>query len=48
MSVHVVEKKDNTLGKPSILSLYLNSFHKLNNTGIRKVDSIYHMLLKLF
>ena len=39
-----LRKRDNTLGKPSILSLYLDSFHKFNYTGIRKLDSIYHVI----
>ena len=35
------------LGKPRILSLFLNKFDKLNDTGARMLDSIYHMTLKL-
>ena len=33
-------------GLPSILSLFRNSFNKFNNTGARKLGSIYHMTLK--
>ena len=29
-------------GVSSILSLFLNGFNKFNNTGARKLDSIYH------
>ena len=32
----------------SILSLFRNEFNKFNNTGVRMLDSIYHMTLKLF
>ena len=35
-------------GLPSILSLFRNEFNKLNNTGARMFDSIYHTRLKLF
>ena len=34
-------------GLPSILSLFHNEFNKFNNTGARKLDSIYHMTSKL-
>ena len=33
------------LGLPSILSLFRNQFNKFNNTGVRMLDSIYHMTL---
>ena len=29
------------------LTLFGNEFHKFNNTGIRMIDSIYHMTFKL-
>ena len=35
------------LGFPSILSLFRNEFNKFNNIIARKVDSIYHVILKL-
>ena len=34
-------------GLSSILSFFRNEFKKFNNTGARKLDSIYHMSLKL-
>ena len=36
-------KSDKMRGLPSILSLFRNEFNKLNNTGARMLDSIYHM-----
>ena len=33
-------------GLQSILSFFRNEFNKLNNTGTRMLDSIYHMTLK--
>ena len=55
MSAHVLlnflnklGKRDKMRGLPSILSLFCNKFNKLNNTGARMLDSIYHMTLKLF
>ena len=41
-------KSDKMQGLPSILLLFRNEFNKLNNTGARMLDSIYHMTLKLF
>ena len=35
-------------GLLSILSFFCNKFNKFNNTGARKIDSVYHMMLKLF
>ena len=35
-------------GLPSILSLFRNEFNKFNNKGARMLDSIYHMIFKLF
>ena len=32
----------------SILSLFRKKFNEFNNTGARKLDSIYHMTFKLF
>ena len=53
MSAHVLLNLLNELGKkircealPSILSVFPNEFNKLNNTGARMQDSIYHMTLK--
>ena len=34
-------------GLLSIVSLFRNEFSKLNNTGSRILDSIYHMTLQL-
>ena len=41
-------KRDKMRGLSSTLSLFRNEFNKLNNTGARKLDSMYHMTLKLF
>ena len=53
MSAHVLlillkefGKRDKMRGWPSILSLFRNEFDKLNNTGARMLDFIYHMTLK--
>ena len=40
-------KSDKMRGSLSILSLFRNEFNKLNNTGVRMLDSISHMTLKL-
>ena len=55
MSAHVLLnisnelwKSDNMRGLPSILSLFRNEFDKFNNPGARMIDSIYHMMFKLF
>ena len=34
-------------GLSSILSLFRNEFDKINYTGARTLDSIYHMTLRL-
>ena len=54
MSAHVLlksikrdGKRDKIRGLPSILSLFRNEFYKFNNTRARKLDSIYHMALRL-
>ena len=54
MSTHVLlnllselRKRDKMRGFLSILSLFRNSFNKFNNIGARKLDSIYHITLKL-
>ena len=54
MSAHVLLnllnellKRDKMRGLPSILSLFHNSFNKLNNTRTRMLDSIYHMAFRL-
>ena len=41
-------KRDKKRGLPHILSLFRNGFNKINNTRARMLDSIYHMILKLF
>ena len=55
MSAHVLlnllnelRKRDQMRGLPSILYLFRNEFNKFDNTGARKLDSIYHMPLRLF
>ena len=54
MSAHVLldllnelGKSDNMRGMSSILLLFRNELNKLNKTGGRMLDSIYHMTLKL-
>ena len=51
MSAHVLfnllnelGKRDKMRGLPSILSLFCNSFNKFNNTRVRILYSIYHMI----
>ena len=53
MSAHLLLNLLKELGKKirceavqTILSVFPNKFNKLNNTGARKQDSIYHMTLK--
>ena len=55
MSAHVLlnllnelRKRDKMRGLPSIVSLFRSEFNKFNNTGARKLNSIYHMTFKLF
>ena len=50
MSAHVLlnllnefGKRDKLRGLTSISSLFRNKFNKLNNIGVRMLDSIYHM-----
>ena len=54
MSAHVLLNLLNELGKsdkmrglPCILLLFRNEINKFNNTGVRMLDFIYHMTLKL-
>ena len=54
MSAHVLlnllnelKKSDKMRGLPCILSLFRNKFDKFNNTGVRTLDSVYQMTLKL-
>ena len=54
MSVHVLLKLLNEFGKrdkmqdlPSILSLFPNTFNKLNKRRARMLSYIYHMTLRL-
>ena len=42
-----LRKRDKMRGLPSILSLFRNEFNKFNNTGVRILDSMYYMTLKL-
>ena len=37
-------KRDKMRGLPSILSLFRNDFNKFNNTRVRMLDHIYHMI----
>ena len=55
MSAHVLlnlfnklSKRDKMRGLLSILSLFQNELNKLNNTGARMLDSVYHMTNKKF
>ena len=42
------QKRDKILGKPRIVSLFINSFNKFNNTGTRMFNRLYlTMILKL-
>ena len=46
-----LRKTDTIRGLPSILSLFRNKFNKLNNTGARMLNSVYHVIkiiLKLY
>ena len=50
MSAHVLlnllnelRKRDKMGGLPSILSLFRNSFNKINNTRALMLNSVYHM-----
>ena len=50
MNAHVLLNLSNELrkrykmrGVPSIVSLFRNDFNKFNNTGARKLHSIYHI-----
>ena len=54
MSVHVLlnllnelGKRDKMRGLSSILSLFRNDFSKFSNTGVRMLDTIYHMIFRL-
>ena len=40
-----MRKRDEMRGLPSILSLFRNELNKLNDTGARMLDSVYHMPL---
>ena len=42
-----LRKRDKMRGLQCILSLFRIEFHKLNTTGARILDSIYHMALTL-
>ena len=46
MSAHVLLNLLNELEKT--ISLFCTEFNKFNNTAARMLDSIYHMVLKLF
>ena len=54
MSAHVLlnllnelRKRDEMRGLPNIISRFRNKFDKLTNTGVRMLDSFYHITLKL-
>ena len=38
-----VWEREKMRGLPSILSIFRNGFDKYNNTGVRMLESIYHM-----
>ena len=42
-----LRKRDKMRGLPSILSLFRNELTKINKTGARMIDSIYHMTFKI-
>ena len=44
MSAHVLL---NLLNKFNFLFNLFNTFNKVNNTGVRMLESIYHMTLKI-
>ena len=55
MSDHVLlnllkelRKSNKMRGMPSTLSFFHNEFNKFNNTGVRMLDSINHMTLKIY
>ena len=50
MSAHVLLDLLNELRKRDKCEVchFRNKFNKFNNTGARMLDSIYHMILKLF
>ena len=45
--LHKLGKRDKMRGLSSILSLFRNELKKFNIKGAWKLDSIYHMTLKL-
>ena len=47
ISLNELRERDQMRGLPSILSLFRNESKKINNTGARMLDSIYHMTLRL-
>ena len=44
--LNLLRKRDKMLCKSRILSLFLKSFNKFNNAGVRMLDSFYQMTLK--
>ena len=42
-----LRKRDKMRGLPSTLSLFRNELTKINKTGARMIDSIYHMTFKI-
>ena len=47
-SLNALGKSDKMRGMPSILFLFRNEFNKFINTGVRMLDSIYHMTIIIF
>ena len=43
-----LRRRDKMRSLSSILSLFRNEFNTFNNTGVRMLDSIYRMTIKLF
>ena len=47
MSVHVLLNLLKSWGKAIKYEAFCNKFNKFTYTGVRKLDSIYHMALKI-
>ena len=43
--LNVLKKRDNMHGLFGILLLFRNKYNKINNTAVRRLDSIYHITL---
>ena len=50
VSLHLISefrKRDKMRSLPSILSLFRNEFNQFSNTGLRLLESLCHMTLRL-